>query len=94
MHVAVRDVERDQGVPAPDFDEGGDVDECQAVVGEEAHGPARDPSCGWVGLCGVAEFCYAVGVEGAEGAVVVFWIGGRQDGLVSLRFFGFVVLLV
>ena len=43
---------------------------------------------------GIAELGYAVGVERAEGAVVVLWIGGRQDGLVSGGFFGYVVFLV
>lgn len=60
MHIAIGHIKRDQGIPAADFYERSDVDEGEAVVGEEAHCPAD----GWGGGGDVAEGGQAVRVDG------------------------------
>jgi len=88
VHVAVRHIEGYQGVPSSDLDEGSDVHEREAVIGEEALGPAGDDACLGVGKSGVAEVVDAVLVEGFEVGVIMLRIGGREDGFVL---FGFLV---
>ena len=84
MHVAVRHIEGYQGVPSSDLDEGSDVHEREAVIGEEALGPAGDDACLGVGKSGVAEVVDAVLVEGFEVGVIMLRIGGgRMDSCFS-----------
>ena len=80
VHVAVGEVEADEGVPAADGDEGGGVVEREAVVGEEADGPfSRAAFRRGEGLGEDVEHAGIQGFVSVCGRVEVVFLGQGDD---------------
>lgn len=78
MHVAVCHIKWDERIPGADRLVGCDVDEGEAVVGEEYICPGDDGAGTRGGGCDVAEFEEAVDVEGVAFPGLSVGIRGRR----------------